>query len=44
MITTKFYMMKMHLHTCFLVLSRNKKPRNLLQGLCYIEFVILTIL
>ena len=39
MITAKSYVMNMSLHAYFFVINTNKKPRNLLRGFCYIEFV-----
>ncbi len=44
MIRTKSYVKNMFLHACFFVINTNKKPRNLLRGLRYIEFVFSTIL
>jgi hypothetical protein len=43
MIAVKSYVLNMLLHAWFFVINTNKKPRNLLRGLCYIEFVFSTI-
>ena len=40
MIAAKSYVINQFLHALIFVTDTNKKPRNLLRGLCYIEFVL----
>ncbi|SEW17285.1 hypothetical protein SAMN04488122_0951 [Chitinophaga arvensicola] len=42
MILTKSYVLFLFLHAYYCVINTIKKPRNLLRGLRYIEFVIST--